>query len=155
MIIVIKVAGQDRAAQFSADFHQRLRDMVATGRFLQRPQDVSALQLRAAQGEGDYTHRLIALLHHRNHVDLTLYDIPTRPGLKGALFRRVKTVLWKLLRYQHDRVCFRQNLINSHLSAAIEFEHQVMADEISRLQARVSELESSRPVDRSGHTRSA
>jgi len=62
------------------------------------------------------------LLRYRDAFDTYDFDIPRKPGPVGSVMARVKKALWKLLRYQHDRIAFRQNLINSLFTNAVEFE---------------------------------
>jgi hypothetical protein len=61
-------------------------------------------------------------LRYRDAFDTYDFDIPRRPGIFGAMMTGFKKVLWKLLRYQHDRIAFRQNLINGLFTNAIELE---------------------------------
>ena len=56
----------------------------------------------------------------------------------------LKTVLWKLLRYQHDRTAFQQNLINELAIDALEFQQDRLDRELTELQQRVAGLEAGR-----------
>ena len=53
----------------------------------------------------------------------------------------MKTVLWKLLRYQHDRLTLQQNLINELEINAVEFQRDRVNQELADLKRRVADLE--------------
>lgn len=152
---MIRVGGQERGESFQPDFQVALQRMSATGRFLKMPAEVSALRMREAADPGMLLREMTSLLRHRNHVDIQIFDIPRRPGWKGAVMVRLKQALWKLLRYQHDRVCFRQNLINSHVTALLAFQCEHFSGEVDRLKARVADLEAGRGMERPDFRRSA
>lgn len=144
---MITVAGQDLTASLQADFQPQLAAMTASGRFLKLPPGISALRLRSAVSEADYARVMSRLLQHRNHVDLQAFEIPRRPGRRGRLVSRFKQLLWKVLRYQHDRVCFRQNLVNSHVTALLAFQGERFDRELAELRDRVAALEHERASD--------
>jgi hypothetical protein len=77
------------------------------------------------------------MIRRKSHVDTLKLDIARRPGFMGALMQRSRLFLWKLLRYQHNRIVTRQNLVNTQLTATLEFQ----LEEIRRLRSRVDELE--------------
>lgn len=147
----ISVAGQDR----TQDIAPLLRSQAAAlesaperRRPLLLPPEISALALSRAKSEAEYLSELIRLLRFREGVDTLPFSIPCRPGLRGWLMTQFKRALWRLLRYQHDRIAFRQNLINTMLSGALEFEVRqrqkelaVHASGVASLQQRVVELE--------------
>lgn len=146
----ILIAGQDCTPQLRAAFVPELQRMAATGRFLALPHEVNALRLRESRDAADHTRLFVSLLRHRQHVDTMAFEIPRRPGWRGALMARVKGALWRLLKYQHDRVAFRQNLVNSHVTAALEFQQDAFAREIASLKQRVAELEERERSGRGG-----
>jgi hypothetical protein len=49
--------------------------------------------------------------------------------------------VWRCLRYQHERIAFRQNQINRMFSSGLEFEQAQRAATIAALERRVAELE--------------
>ena len=77
------------------------------------PAELNALALREAKTEAEYQETFTRLIRYRDNVDTMPFDIPHRGGWRGKCAVWVKRKLWKLLRYQHDRITFRQNLINS------------------------------------------
>lgn len=140
----LSIAGQDR----TADIAPLLRSQAAAlesaperRRPLLLPPEISALALSRAKSEAEYLSELIRLLHFREGVDTLPFGIPSRPGPRGWLMTQFKRALWRLLRYQHDRIAFRQNLINTMLSGALEFEVRQRQKELADLRQRVVELE--------------
>ena len=101
----------------------------------------SVLSLRAAKNEADYLDRLTTLMLSRTGIGTLDFHIPRRPGFIGNCGAALKRFLWKLLRYQHDRVAFQQNCINIQLTAAIEFMRAEYEHKIEALERKVAELE--------------
>lgn len=149
----IIVAGQDRTQELGQALRQQVEGM-RRGDIRRQPAQVStaisALSLRQAASESDYLDELVRLMRYREGVDTLDFYIPVRPGLGGRLLGRVKQALWKLLRYQHDRITYRQNLINSLLAGALEFESAARRKNEAELNKRIAELEKAcgRSVDK-------
>lgn len=140
----ISIAGQDRTTDLGQVLHQQAGAMARrpAGRKLSPlPPEISALALAQAQSDAEYLDRLMCLIRYRDAIDTLDFDIPRKPGLPGLILTRLKAFLWKLLRYQHDRVAFRQNLINTQLTSALEFEFAQRRKETADLRRRVAELE--------------
>ncbi len=137
----ILINNEDR----TGELEPRIRDALQTRNTHKGPDEIApeiaALSLREAGSEADYQERLIRLIRYRNNVDTLPFDIPNRGGLRGRCMVLVKRVLWKLLRYQHNHIIFRQNLINALYSSTLEFEREQRLAEITRLEARIKELE--------------
>lgn len=134
------IAGQDRTAEFQAAVERETERMAARGACVFFPEDISALRLRRAQHEADYLVLFSELVRRRHHIDTLGFRIPRRPGPIGALGAALRRVLWRVLRYQHDRMAYRQNLVNSHLFALVEQQ----GAELRALRARVAALEAAR-----------
>jgi hypothetical protein len=135
------VNGQDRAADLGAELAAAARQRPAGPKPGQIPEAISALHLRSAASEADYFADFLRLLRYRDNVDTLPFEIPHKPGWAGRLTAKFKAVLWRLLRYQHDRITDRQNLINHLYSSALEFQQRQHAQEIRDLQSRISDLE--------------
>jgi hypothetical protein len=60
----------------------------------------------------------------------------------GTLLRQVKVFLWKLLRYQHDRMTFQQNAINELVISSVDFQRAASYQAITALEQRIQSLES-------------
>lgn len=138
------VAGQDRTADVGARLQEdaaRLRQ--GTGRKAPSwiPPDVQTHGLLHTPSQAAYLRELIRLLRYRDGVDTLDFVIPARPGFKGRLLGYLKRFLWKLLRYQHDRIAFRQNSINGYFASALEYENADREASLAALQHRVAALE--------------
>ena len=131
------IAGQDCSADLGATLTTAARARPIGTKPAQIPETLSALRLHDVTNESDYLAELLRLLRYRDNVDTLPFDIPRKPGLAGSLAARFKARLWKLLRYQHDRVTFRQNLINNLYSSTLEFQQR----EIHKLRQQVAALE--------------
>ncbi|MFH0909085.1 MAG: hypothetical protein V1929_10010 [bacterium] len=133
----IIVSGRDRTADLgpgiAADAARHMQDP----RCAPLPWSLNARSLGDAKSESAYHERFMQLIRSGSHVDTLDHRIPRRRGFAGAVQGKLRSFLWKLLRYQHNRMAFRQNLINSHIVSALEFER----NESAKLAARVAELE--------------
>lgn len=124
---------------------RRMAERMRRNRKPRRPDHVSAeigaLALAGMGSDADYHAHFIRLLRYRDAVDTLDFAIPYRPGPTGGIMRRLKQILWKLLRYQHDRILFRQNLVNGLFTAALENEMTLRKREMDELRARIEALE--------------
>jgi len=137
----IRIDGEERAALGAeiAERARRLRESGGGPRFL-APQH-SALLLREAVSEEEYDRRYARLLQMRCGVDPGDFKVPHRKGAAGMLAGWVRVLLWKLLRHQHERMAFQQNIINELLAAAVEFERRRRRRETADLRRRIEQLE--------------
>jgi hypothetical protein len=101
----------------------------------------SALSLGAARNRRDYLERFAVLIRIRQGLKTDSFDIPAPAGWRGGLLRAARTVLWRLLRYQHDRMAGQQNTINEFLIYAWELERQQVRQELAALTERCERLE--------------
>ncbi|MGD9782262.1 MAG: hypothetical protein AB7V14_08935 [Kiritimatiellia bacterium] len=140
----IAVAGKDRTGDLGRSIAEeagRLKSAGPVGRFAP---EHSAVVLKESAGAADYQRRFIDLLRMRQGVRTSDYYVPRAPGLRGRASAAAKTLLWKLLRYQHDRISFQQNLINELAIDALEFQQGPMEQEWADLKRRVESLEEGR-----------
>jgi hypothetical protein len=124
-LMKIIIAGEDRAADIGAEIRQKAAELKKRQGRAAPPQvspEIGAPVLYKATSDSDYFEHFVRLLRYRDAFDTHDFDIPRRRGPLGAGMAKIKKALWKLLRYQHDRIAFRQNLINSLFTHAIEFE---------------------------------
>ena len=136
----IIISGKDRTADLGSQIAEGAAGRMKDPRCAFLPWSLNALSLRDAKGAGIYYDRFLQLLRAKHHVGTLDFDVPRRPGLIGSVQGMVRSFLWKLLRYQHDRITFRQNLINSQLVSALEFEREEMkkiADRFAELEKRL------------------
>lgn len=141
----IVVTGADRSKDLGQEIASAARAMVAAKAKDELPVFLAAadsiLSLRAAKSEAGYLDGLTTVMLSRTGVGTFDFFIPRKPGPLGSAGAAVKRFLWKLLRYQHDRVAFQQNSINIQLTAAIEFLRAEYEHKIATLEKKVSELE--------------
>ena len=145
------VAGQDRSAELGKELTRRAAGRTAAVRRL-AAQD-SALSLREATDEADFANRFFRLVRMRHGISTEDAPIPAQPGWSRRFVIPLKRRLWRLLRFQHDRFAFHQNVLNELLVHALEFQQKVSALQRKELEARVlrlenevEELQSSRPL---------
>jgi hypothetical protein len=76
------------------------------------------------------------------HVDINDYAIEDRrTGWKGRMLVRMKTLIWKLLKFYTFRMWHQQNQINALMVTALESSFQQYEKKIATLEARLAELE--------------
>ena len=143
----VTINGQDRTAELREKIQCLFLERAGGPEPSGVSPPISASTLRGMKSEAEFQETLLRLLPYRDNVGTGPFDIPRRPGAAGALWARFKTMLWRLLRYQHDRITFRQNLINSLFSNALEFEHRLRGRELDELRRRVAELEARQGTD--------
>lgn len=127
----ITVAGKDRSGDLGRDVAAAADRLAAVpGGIGALAPDHTALRLKVVDPRQDYLGKFIDLLRIRHGIRTADYYIPRGPGLRGRVAVALKTFLWKLLRYQHDRIAFQQSAVNELAINALEFQ-----------QARIEELE--------------
>lgn len=105
------------------------------------PRQYSALSLKDARNDAEYLGIFVNLLRNRTGLDTEDFDIPRKPGPGGRFMAALRRFLWKLLRYQHDRMAFKQSVVNDLVAGHLEFEMAVRDSQIAALQDRLDELE--------------
>ena len=141
----LSVAGQDRTHDLGRELRRQAAAMER-GEASHKPKPSlvapDIMPLARAQSEAEYLDRLIGLIRSRNAVDTLDFAIPRKPGVASLVMTKLKGFLWKLLRYQHDRVAFRQNLINALQGSALEYEIALRQKAVADLDQRLKRLES-------------
>ena len=135
------IASQDQTATLGAQIRENARRRAAGGGPPFLAPEHSALTLKAAHDQVDYLRIYNRLIGIRHGIQTEAFAIPRKAGWGGAIVVRIKEFLWKLLRYQHDRMVGQQNLVNELVIAGLEFERGEYRREIARLEARVARLE--------------
>jgi len=80
------------------------------------------------------------------HVDINDFTIEDkRAGWKGRGLVKMKTVIWKLLKFYTFRMWHQQNQINALLVTALESSYQQSEKKIAALEQRIAELENRNP----------
>ncbi|MBU0713857.1 MAG: hypothetical protein KJ964_00700 [Verrucomicrobia bacterium] len=141
----LSVAGQDRTHDLGRELRQQAAAMER-GETNHKPKPAlvvpDIMPLARAQSEAEYLDQLIDLIRCRNAVDTLDFTIPRKPGVVGLFMTRLKAFLWKLMRYQHDRIAFQQNLINGMQGSALEYEIVLRQKAVADLDQRLKHLES-------------
>ena len=139
------VAGEDKSESLGGEIAGAAKAMVSAKGKDELPRffgpEASALSLRSSKNEAEYLDKLTTLMLSRTGVGTYDFYIPRKPGLLGSFTAAVRRVLWKLLKYQHDRSAFQQNSINIQLTAAIEFMRAEYEKKVSALEKKVIELQ--------------
>ena len=138
----IVVAGKDQTLDIGSELTRRsTRHQGALSPW--SPAD-SALSLKASRDMTDYLERYGKLMRLRYALCTDPFSIPGKPGMAGHLMKKLKTFLWKLLRYQHDRMARQQNAINELVISAQDFQNSATRERLAVLEQRIQELEKSR-----------
>ncbi len=139
----IWLAGEDRTAELLP----RL-DRAVAGRdpavVVQAAAHSAPLELRDADGESGELDRRLALLQAYGVVRTDRFDVPSGTGAVAGLLKRLKQALWRLLRYQHERMAVQQNAVNRQLLMALESALEEQRRANAALRERIAALEASR-----------
>ena len=142
--------GQDRTREWGealAGEAVRIADHALAPQPFTRGQ--SALFLRTAEDEGAYLRILLSLLIIRCGASVEMFDMPRKTGPIGCIGGYIRKGLWKLLRYQHERIVFQQNSAQAHLTTAMVMVHEELSAELAACRKRIDELEAGcRPVSK-------
>jgi hypothetical protein len=137
----IQVANQDRTAELGAVLRQQASSRHPVGMPPKLAPQHSALALRNARNTAEFQNILVNLIRIRRGITTADFPIPRKPGWKGGLLAGARRILWKLFRYQHDRMAFQQNVLNELMIGALEFEREQRLSETEALRRRVEVLE--------------
>ena len=137
----LTIAGKDRSGDLGRDVAAEAWRLQASGTIGALSPEHSALVLKASADRANYLCRYVDLLRLRHGIRTVDYYIPRASGLRGRASAAVKAVLWKLLRYQHDRMAFQQNAVNELAIDALEFQRDETERELTDLKRRVAALE--------------
>jgi hypothetical protein len=149
----ISVANRDRTADLGPSIRAAAQAMGRRAHAPKPLEDIfTALSLREAKSDAEYLDRLVHLLWHKTGVATVGYYVPRRPGPLGWFTAQARALFWKLLRYQHDRVAYQQNMINTQFTVALEFMHDQFRQELATLRQRVAELEAGRSGQKAGRS---
>ena len=140
----LSVAGQDRTHDLGREL-RRQAAVMERGAANHKPKPAliapDIIPLARAQSEAEYLDQLIGLIRSRNAVDTLDFAIPRKSGVVGLFMTRLKALLWKFLRYQHDRMAYQQNLINGLHGSALEYEIAFRQKAVADLDQRLKCLE--------------
>ena len=143
----IAVAGKDRADDLGRQVAADAAHLKASGSIGSLAPEHTALRLKRSVNPDDYLYHFIELLRMRHGIRTADYYIPRGPGLRGKVAVALKTFLWKLLRYQHDRITLQQSLVNELEINAVEFQRDRLNQEVAELRRRIERLEQGQAKD--------
>jgi hypothetical protein len=135
------IAGKDRSSDLGQQMADRAKQRVQSNSISFLSPQHSALRLKEEITSEGYLGQYIQLLRIRHGVSTAPFAVPARAGLSGRIMAMVRRFLWRLLRYQHDRTTFQQNLINELLIDGIEMQQKMMQDKTERIMKRMETLE--------------
>ena len=139
----VHLANRDRTADIGRQVTDAAVEMAArkdAPEYLPLPH--SAVLLASSENGSVYLDRLVSLLMAKTGASTSDFYIPRRPGFVGVVQARFKALLWRLLRYQHERIALQQNMINFQLAASIEFIREEQRRKIREIEDRIAALES-------------
>ena len=90
----------------------------------------------------EFIHALLATLQDTSFVDISDYEIIERRQRWSRPLIALKKAIWSLLRFYTFRLWSQQNEINGFLLAALQGIHEDSNERITKLEARIAELES-------------
>lgn len=138
----IRIANTDR----TEELEPRIRRAVEESRrhpnvpeFL--PRDLASISLSDEANRDAYLDKLITLLWYRSDLDTTPPRISGGGGPLRGVIAWLRRLAWRFLRYQHDHTAFQQNVVNTQITATIEFIVESHRREVEDLQGRLDELE--------------
>ena len=132
----ILIDGHDRTAEFAKSMAAAVQAMEQRKDSVFLPPHLSALRLREARSGAELGSLYADILRYRCHVDPSAFFLPPPRTLRQRAMNLLRRLLWKVLRYQHERMFFRQNLINSHLTGLLDLQ----ARELQALRGELAEL---------------
>lgn len=137
----INVAGRDRTGELLSRLDAIASRHPAPPYWDAAAQRRTAPQLAACADEAEYADCLLRLLRNREHLVTADFEVAHRNSTAGRLMARLKSGLWKLLRYQHDYMSGQQNDVNFAMGSALEFEHDLNRRRLQQLEERLATLE--------------
>ncbi len=132
----ILIGGRDQTADFAVPMAAAVQAMEQRKDSVFLPPHMSALRLREARSGAELVSLYADILRYRHHIDPSALDLPPPRNLRQRAMNLIRRLLWKVLRYQHERMFFRQNLVNSHLTGLLDLQ----ARELQALRVELAEL---------------
>jgi hypothetical protein len=137
----VSVAGRDRTADLGCEVVREAARRRHEWLERQLADEKDVLALKSAPSAAAFQSRHLDVLRSRWMIDTGRFSTPSGPGFLGALVLQARFFLWRIFRYQHDWVSFRQNAVNAQLFYALLFECEERTRQVRELEARVRDLE--------------
>ena len=137
----LSIAGEDCGHTFGEEIVESARCRRDERLEAALAQEAVLLGLKGSRHTADYLQRHIERFRSRTGIDPAGFSTPGRPGVCGRLLHLVRTGLWRLLKYQHEWLVFRQNTVNRQLAYELDFEHEERRWTETALEQRLLDLE--------------
>lgn len=137
----VVVAGRDRSADLGAELMAAAARRPDRGLSRCIADEAPVLALKTAVNEAEFLSRYLALVQSRNRIDTQRFETPAGAGALGRLATWFRLLRWRLFRYQHDWMAFRQNAINVSVAYQLEFERLAREKQIAELDERLRRIE--------------
>lgn len=135
------ISGEPADPRVLRELEEAARALRSDPRLAPRPGSLDLPDFQPAIVE-QTPHQLFARrLRERLDLDTQPFAFPGKPGALGRVMVGVRAFLWKLLRYQHNRMASRQNRVNGWLLSAMEMHHARLQDELDDVKRRLERLE--------------
>lgn len=129
----VAISGCEQTGSFLDEVKSRGRIIAAQPESRIRAGSLDIDALGGGQDERTSDRMFAAMVRERSQIDTLPFRMPRKSGFMGALMGGVRAFLWKLLRYQHDRMSTRQNRVNAWLISSLELQVQSLQSDVGRL----------------------
>ncbi len=140
----VVIAGRDESASLGPPLRAAAAARAERDRPITLHPRHSALSLRDAANEAEFSRRFIRLMSMRYSFALPLPAVRREGNPIRILLSRAKAFVQRRLMYQHPFLVAQQANINRMIMYASEFDDQSIRKELARLQERVAKLEQGR-----------
>ncbi|HMP89831.1 MAG TPA: hypothetical protein PJ991_06505 [Kiritimatiellia bacterium] len=138
--VKVTIAGQDQSELFRNEVDARYDALINDSRVGVRPGSLDVGLLSDQPNPEAMDRAFVELLRHRSQIDTLPFDFPRKPGRLGKLMFTIRAFLWKLLRYQHDRMSSRQNRVNAWIINHLEAQINAQNEKIEELRKQIERL---------------
>lgn len=143
------IGGKLQGEAMNAEINRRSSMLLNDPMLQPRPGSLDTDLLSGVTDANLGERKFLEMLRHKSQIDTQTFTMPRKPGLWGGLMAAVRKLLWKILRYQHDRMSIRQNRVNSWIISLVESRTESIQADMNQLQKRLAKLEASAKPDAS------
>jgi len=143
------IGGKLQGEAMNAEINRRSSMLLNDPMLQPRPGSLDTDLLSGVTDANLGERKFLEMLRHKSQIDTQTFTMPRKPGLWGGLMVAVRKLLWKILRYQHDRMSIRQNRVNSWIISLVESRTESIQADMNQLQKRLAKLEASAKPDAS------
>jgi len=139
----IWIGGKQQGDVMNDEINRRASDLLNDPLLKPQPGSLDTDLLGNVKDTNQGNVKFLEMLRHKSQIDTQTFTVPRKPGLMGEIMAKVRKFLWKILRYQHDRMSTRQNRVNSWIISLVESRTETLQADMNQLQERLAKLESS------------